>query len=104
MTDFNIIGPIIGILALGDVTLHIHLDIMKVKKSKNSYFAEPSTDIPAGVIGLVAISTLLSFFLVLLIPIAWVTGLGINAFWFMFPLFFPPLAVWALGLVHCPLE
>lgn len=83
---------------MADTILHIRLDIMKAKKSENSYFAEPPTGIPTSVIALVAISTLLSFLLVLLIPIAWITGLGPNVFWFTFPLFSPPLMLWILGL------
>ncbi|NHI82995.1 MAG: isoprenylcysteine carboxylmethyltransferase family protein [Candidatus Thorarchaeota archaeon] len=99
MTDFTIVGPVIGILAAVDVILHIRLDLKKVRTKTNFFLAEPSTEVPMTAVVTVAVSTLLSFFLVFLIPIAWLTGLGSNLFWFTFPILSPPVVMWMLGLM-----
>ncbi|NHJ13714.1 MAG: isoprenylcysteine carboxylmethyltransferase family protein [Candidatus Thorarchaeota archaeon] len=99
MTDFTIAGPIIGLLAVVDVAVHLRLDLRKSEVSSSAFFAEPPVVVPRVGIVLVAISTLLSFFLVFGIIIAWMTGLDANLFWFAFLLASPPAVIWVTGLV-----
>lgn len=99
MTDFNIVGPIVVILALGDVILHLYLDFRKTPNRTEMSLQEPSTPIPPFYLALAAVSTLLAFSLVLLISLAWMLNLGEELFYLLIPLVVPPPSIWLVGLL-----
>ena len=99
MVDFTITGPIVGILAISDVLLHIYLDTKKSTLREKSRLREPSVHVQYSAMIAVSISTLLSFALVLLIPIAWILELEITELWFLIPIVEPSIPVWLSGLV-----
>ncbi|MFW9847499.1 MAG: methyltransferase family protein [Candidatus Thorarchaeota archaeon] len=97
MVDFSIAGPIIGVLAVFDVVLHIYLDMKKARLRGNSRFREPSIPIPPIAMTAVVASTLLSFFLVLIIPIVWVFGIEYTELSYLGPIMFMPDILWIPG-------
>ena len=99
MVDFSVAGPIIGSLAGIDVLLHIYLDLKKAKVSGKTRFREPSVAIPSLAMVMVSVSTLMSFFLVLLFPLAWVFDIEFLELQFLIPLFILPGSIWILGLI-----
>ncbi len=100
MLDFSIVGPIVGIFAISDVTIHLYFDYQKAKRESGALFREPSTEVPSIALGAAAISTLLSFFLVLLFPIVWFLGIGETYVTYQILLIQElPDVVWLLGFV-----
>jgi protein-S-isoprenylcysteine O-methyltransferase Ste14 len=99
VTDFAIVGPIVAIFALGDVILHLYLDFGKEDTGSGMCFQEPSTPVPSFALTLAAFSTLLAFFIVLLILTVWVSNLGNELFLLMGPLVSPSFPIWVTGLL-----
>ena len=99
MLDFNIAGPIIGILAIVDIVIHLHLDFKKVATNKTSHFSEPSSQIPTTVMAIVSIATLLSFILVGIIPLVWMFNASEPFLVLLGTVYSPELAIWLTGLI-----
>jgi len=99
MLNFEIAGPIVGVLAVVDVALHIHMDMKKIQGRRFSAMREPDTVVPKSVILTIAASTLLAFALVLLIPIAWLTSQGPVLVQSLFPIADSLILLWSGGLV-----
>lgn len=99
MLDFEIAGPIVGVLIVVDVALHIYMDMKKIRGGGLSVTREPDAVIPKSAMVAIAASTLLVFALVLLIPIAWLTSQGSVLVQLLFPLADSPVLLWSGGLV-----
>ena len=99
MIDFNIAGPIIGILAVIDVVIHLHLDFKKAVSTETSHFSEPSSHIPSTVIVIISIATILSFILMGSIPLVWLFSVSEPFLVLLGTVYSPELAVWVIGLV-----
>lgn len=99
MPDFSIVGPILAILASGDVILHLYLDFGKKEIRREMRFQEPKTPVSSFALALAAFSTLLAFLLVFLIPAAWTLNRGDDLFYLMIPLILPPFSIWMTGLL-----
>ncbi|MBN2228916.1 MAG: hypothetical protein JW779_04915, partial [Candidatus Thorarchaeota archaeon] len=99
MLDFSIVGPITGIFAIADVTIHLFLDIKKARAESGPLFREPSTPVPSSALGAASLSTVLSFILVLMFPVAWVLDIGELYVLYQLPLLIDtPDVMWILGL------
>ncbi len=96
--DFTIAGPIIGVLSLSDIVLHTALDARKVRNRGASSSAEPEESVPALAMAAVAVSTLLSFILVLAIPLAWLLSADAFLLLCMFPIIDISEVIWIPGL------
>ena len=99
MLDFNIAGPIIGILAIIDIVIHLHLDFKKIVANKTSHFSEPSTHIPVTVIAIISIATFLSFILVGIIPLVWLFSASEPFLVLLGTVYSPEFVVWLPGLI-----
>lgn len=99
MLDFNIVGPIIGILAIIDVVVHLNLDFKKGVTNKTSHFSEPSTHIPTTVMVIVSIATLLSFTLVGIIPLVWLFSASEPFHFLLGTVYSPEFPVWLMGFI-----
>jgi len=97
--DFSIVGPIVFIMALGDLILHLQLDLRKVRSPGEGRFQEPSTTLPMYAMVMVVISTLLAFLIVFLIPVAWALNIGTQLFHLFIPLLDPPSMIWVTGFL-----
>jgi len=98
MIDFSIVGPILGVFAVSDVVIHLHLDVKKSKATQGALFREPSTEVPSSTIFAIALSTLLSFFLVLCIPIVWLFQVQETFLYIQIPyLVDVPIFLWSIG-------
>jgi protein-S-isoprenylcysteine O-methyltransferase Ste14 len=93
--DITLIAPVIGVAGLLDVLLHIRLDLQKRNMLKEAAAQDHDLRVSSWAMALVAISTLLSFLIVLLFLI----GLG-PLFVQVGLLFDPPLllSLIAIGL------
>ena len=96
--DFTIAGPIVGVLSLVDVVLHAALDAAKVRNRGPSNLTEPEESVPALAMTAVAVSTLLSFVLVLAIPLAWLLSAGAFLLLYLVPIIDAPGFIWVPGL------
>jgi len=76
MLDFSIVGPIVGIFALLDIVIHLYFDIKKAKREAGAIFREPSIEVPSFALAAAAISSILSFFLVFMFPVAWILDIS----------------------------
>ena len=99
MLDFEIAGPIIGVLVVVDVALHISMDMKKIQRRGLSTMREPDAVVPKSAMVAIAASTLLAFALVLLIPIAWLTSQGPVLVQSVFPIVDSTVLLWSGGLV-----
>ena len=99
MLDFEIAGPIVGVLVVVDVALHIYMDMKKIQGRGLSAMREPDAVLPKSAMVAIAASTLLAFALVLLIPIAWLTSQGPVLVQSVFPIADSPVLLWSGGLV-----
>ncbi len=100
MLDFSIVGPIVGVFAAIDVSLHLYLDLKKARTRPGTVFREPHFQLPPVATAAVAFSTLLAFLLVLIIPVAWLLQAGESIVDFFYPFYndFPAI-VWGTGLI-----
>jgi len=98
MLDFEIAGPIVGVLAIVDVALHIHMDMKKIQRRGLFTLREHDIVVPKSAMVAIAASTLLAFALVLLIPIAWLTSQGPVLVQSVFPIADSPVLLWSGGL------
>jgi protein-S-isoprenylcysteine O-methyltransferase Ste14 len=96
--NLDIAGPIVATLAFVDVTLHVVLDLKKVRDRQASDLQQPDQSVPAGTIAAIAFSTFLAFILVFIISLAWLFPAIQFLFLLMIPLFDTPLLVWMIGL------
>lgn len=100
MLDFSIAGPIVGIFAILDVTIHLHLDIKKSRKAQHAIFQEPSTEVSSLALIMAAISTLLSFLLVLCFPLVWILEFQGSFLILQIPFLSDvPVFLWSFGLI-----
>lgn len=99
MLDFEIAGPVVGVLVVVDVALHIYMDMKKIQGRGLSAMREPDAVVPKSAMVAIAASTLLVFALVLPIPIAWLTSQGSVLVQSLFPLADSPVLLWSGGLV-----
>lgn len=99
MLDFEIAGPIVGVLVVVDVALHINMDMKKIQRGRHSTMREPDAVVPKSAMVAIAASTLLAFALVLLIPIAWLISQGPVLVKSVFPIADSPVLLWSGGLV-----
>lgn len=100
MLDFSIAGPIVGVFAFIDVFLHLYLDLKKARTRPGAVFREPHFQLPQVALAAITFSTLLSFLLVLLIPVAWLFRVGESLVSFFFPFYYDiPTIVWGTGLI-----
>ncbi|MFW9910312.1 MAG: methyltransferase family protein [Candidatus Thorarchaeota archaeon] len=98
MVDLSIAGPIVGTLAGIDVALHLYMDYKKTQLTQAANFREPSVHISRSAMVAVAVSTLLSFLLVGLIPLAWIFQIMNPSMGFFFTILDLPY-IWLIGLV-----
>ncbi|MHA1638529.1 MAG: methyltransferase family protein, partial [Candidatus Thorarchaeota archaeon] len=99
MLDFNIAGPIIGILAIIDIAIHLHLDFKKNVTNNASHFSEPSSHISTTVIVVVSVATILSFILVGVIPLVWLFSASELFLFLLGTVYSPEIVVWLPGFV-----
>ncbi len=100
MLEFSIAGPIVGVFASIDVTLHLYLDLKKARTRPGMIFREPHFQLPQVALAAVIFSTLLAFLLVLIIPIAWLFQVGEFITSFSYPFYYDsPTIVWGTGLI-----
>ena len=99
MLDFNIAGPIIGILAIIDIVIHLHLDFKKIVAHNASHFSEPSSHISTTVMVAVSIATILSFILVGIIPLVWLFNASEPFLFLIGTVYHPEFEIWFTGLV-----
>ena len=75
MADFSIIAPLIALLASVDVLVHIYSDVKKVRSHSVHATTDTGVSVPGGALIATAVITLLSFLIVLVIPVDWfITG------------------------------
>ncbi|TFG10058.1 isoprenylcysteine carboxylmethyltransferase family protein [Candidatus Thorarchaeota archaeon] len=98
MLDIGLVGPLIAVLAAGDVIMHMCLDWKKTRRDHVA-LREPIASVRVLPMTGAIISTLLSFALVSGLILMWVGILGIDTISVLIPLFDPPPAIWVSGLM-----
>lgn len=99
MYDLTIVGSTAFFLAFTDIILHIILDIRKMKTRQKEVTPSSQFTTPSLAIAAVGISTLLSFFLVLIIILLWFGLLNQAFIQLLIPLVDSPDLLWITGFV-----
>jgi protein-S-isoprenylcysteine O-methyltransferase Ste14 len=100
MLDFSMVGPVVGVFAIVDVSLHLCLDLKKARANSGALFREPPCHDPPHAMAAVVFSTLLSFLLVLVISVAWLVQGGTDFVNFLYPIYYDvPTMIWGIGLI-----
>ncbi|MHA2424267.1 MAG: methyltransferase family protein [Candidatus Thorarchaeota archaeon] len=99
MIDLSIAGPIIGVLSGIDVILHVYLDNKKGIVQGKSKLREPAVNVPSSALIAAALSTILAFALIAIIPTAWIISVFQAEWWIYFDFSELPFNLWIVGLV-----
>jgi len=87
-----------GVLALLDFVLHVVLDVRKVRNRGDLSPRGPEASVPRLPMAAVAVSTLLSFVLVLAIPLSWLLSADGFLLLCLVPIIDPSEVMWIPGL------
>jgi protein-S-isoprenylcysteine O-methyltransferase Ste14 len=100
MLDFIIVGPVVGAFAVIDVSLHLYLDLKKVRANANAAYREPRLHISSFAMAAVVFSTLLAFLLVLILSVAWLIPGGTDVVNFIYLFYYDlPAMIWGPGFL-----
>jgi protein-S-isoprenylcysteine O-methyltransferase Ste14 len=99
MLDLAVAGPIVTVLAVGDIVLHSYYDIGKIRRRAGAAVDETHFSGPGVVLFLAGLATLCSFWMVAMIMFSWATSAAMETLPLLSVLWSASDPQWGAGLV-----